>query len=261
MPKKPTRPSSSLDVRKKILVAVGLGATTAAAVAAVMLFSTKQLDAQVDVVRDGLYETDLGYVNIRKFDLGDVLIRGSSGQYQRVGNIASKLSVIAETPPVAEMSLRMKSGLNLKLSLEVPQDVKSQLESVAMRSVELSLLNSKRRTLDRDAMAGYLNGPDFIAFLKNVHWNVQGLQQRVFVVSTVYNADELKVDLTNFNNSTGQSDSGKLKVGRYDVRMDISNVASLKMKGSGTAAIFEFMPYIWSPRDDSVRYNQNYPYW
>ena len=232
-----------------------------AATATFLLLSTKHLDAKIELQKDALYETDLGYVNIRKFDIGDVLIESATGKHQRIGNIASKFSSLKETEPVAVTRMRLKSGLNLSLSLEVPEDVKAQLQSEVMKSIELRLTNSRRKTLDRDAISKYLESKEFLRFLDGIHWNIRGAKQRVFVVSTVYKADELEVELKDFTSAANSGDAGKIRIGKYEATVNMSSAADLLMKGGDITAIFEFSPYIWSPADGTLKLNQNYPYW
>ena len=250
-----------MTTNTKLYIGIGVVITTVAAILASVLLATKHVEVQIDLQRDGLYETDLGFVNVRKFDIGDVLIESATGKYQRVGNIASNISAIEQTKPVALTNLKLKGGLNLGLSLDVPEDIKTRLQSEVIKSIELSLVNSMRRTLDRDSISAYLESEKFLSFLDSIHWNIQGAKQRVFIVSTIYPADELRVELRDFKKAASNTDSGMLRVGKYEFNINISNTADLRMQGSSFAAIFEFSPYIWSPSARTVKLNQNYPYW
>jgi hypothetical protein len=245
----------------KLYIGVGTFLGISAAIAASLMLSTKHLDAQIDLQHDAMYETDLGFVNVRKYAIGDVLIESATGKHQRIGNIATEISALTQTEAVAITRLKLKSGLNLSFSLEVPEDVKTKLQSEVLESIELSLVNSRRKTLNRDAISTYLASEKFLSFLDTIHWNVQGAQQRIFVVSTTYPADELRLELKDFKRGENNTDTGKLQAGKYEINVNVSNAADLWMKGSDFAAIFEFSPYIWTPSTRTVKLNQNYPYW
>jgi hypothetical protein len=122
-------------------------------------------------------------------------------------------------------------------------------------------LNYRRQTLERDAISLYLQSSKFLTFLEQINWNVAGAKQRVFVVSTVYPADELRIELKDLVKADNNVNTGKLNIGKYEVNLKIANAADLWMKGSGFLAIFEFSPYVWNPSARTVKINQNYPYW
>jgi hypothetical protein len=201
---------------------------------------------------NSLLQTQLGKVNLRQFDLGELLVRSADSEWRRILTIPIPASVIVQSPPVRRTVTNVSAGYEVSISGEVSQRIKAEIEQEIRGRAVLLVLNYTRRRVDQEYIIQQLNGVLLQKRLRAAQTPWSEADQKIYVVSEVVAADSLESSYDGEQKISGGVNSSELVVSGLSIRVKNQCFGKMTMSAARTPLLFELIPVLWNPTSRTV---------